>query len=471
MTRNARLRLVLGVSLALASSALSATAPGQTVENRASPGRRALNYLLARQLQQPINIYIGDRPVLQDYPGNWPQFFSLRGTPQFLVREVSPFMVAYVHHALTHVVKANRRALGLSPRDLLAARWMRRRAVEFMLRFESSAGTADAGTFGFWPYDQEPDLPRPFIGSLLLDWLRGPILGGDRVPLNLRVFPSPLAIPTDADVTATTYAVLADDALIDGGSGSAVPFERFFVDWRDLGNVPRRRNPPWLPPASGAFLTWLTYQHRSYPLYPNDVDLVVNANVLFALGRYHRLDVPGVDEAVSLINLAVALGLHRDHPEEISEYYPDNFAFHYAVSRAFHEGGVSTLEPAVETLADGLESTVIERSDGKAYWDHGAPQLNTAFAILTLLNAGRNTPLVTRAVAYLVGAQNIWGGFDAATFFIARADGGQVFEFSSASFTTAMALEAFSRFALARHLEQQPTHSVADGVAAIATHP
>jgi hypothetical protein len=172
--------------------------------------------------------------------------------------------------------------------------------------------------------------------------------------------------------------------------------------------------------------------------------------VLFALGRYGRLDVPGVAEAIGLINQAASLGLYRDRPEEIAEYYPDNLAFHYAVSRAFHEGGVSALAPAVEILADDLESTAIERSDGKVYWDHGAPQLNTAFAILTLLNAGRDTPLVARAVAYLIDVQNAWGGFDAAPFFIGRADGGQVFEFSSASFTTAMALEAFSRYVLAR---------------------
>jgi hypothetical protein len=326
---------------------------------------------------------------------------------------------------------------------------MRKRAVSFLSRFESRAGAPDAGTFGFWPYDQHPEAPKPAVERALVSWLRGPILGGERVPLNLVVFPSPLAIPTDADVTATSYAALLDDARLDGGPGSDVPFHQFFGDWRDLGDVPRRLNPSWLPPASGVFLTWLTYREPGSPLFPNDVDLVVNANVLFALGRYDRLDVPGVPEAIELISLVTGLGLHRDRFEELTEYYPDNFVFHYAVSRACHEGGVTGLCPAVEILADDLETSAIERADGTVYWDRGAPHLNTAFAILTLLNAGRESPLVARAALYLANEQNRAGGYDAAPFFFGRADGGQVFEFSSTAFTTGMVLEALARTELA----------------------
>ncbi len=438
-----------GFVLALA---LAATfhAPGVLGADRdpALPIRRALRFLFALQVQEPLSVVMdGDR--VRDYPGDWPQFFHLRGSPAFRVRDVSPFMVAFVHHALTHVTEENRRALGLSRRDVRDAREMRRRAVDFLQRFESPAGATDAGTFGFWPYDAHPGAPKPPVERALVAWLQGPILGGERVPLNLRVFPTPLAIPTDADVTATTYAALLDHARLDGGRETDVPFHQFFVDWRDLGVVPRRLNPPWLPPSSGAFLTWLTYKDPGAPLFPNDVDMVVNANVLFALGRYDRLDLPGVAEAVGLICQAAVSGLHRDRYEEITEYYPDNLVFHYAVSRAFHEGGVQELAPAVEVLADDLEASAIERSDGTAFWNRGAPHLNTAFAILTLLNAGRATPLVDRAAAYLAAEQRPSGGYHETPFFIGRADGGQVFEFSSAALTTALVLEALARHALA----------------------
>lgn len=438
MCRHVRtLTVCLGLAVAL-------SAPATVATEQRSPIERALAFLSLNQLRQPLDVVVGGTRI-RDFPGNWPQFYSLRGSDSFRVRDVSPFMVAFVHHALTGIVEDNRLALGLNDIDLAAARSMRRRAVAFMKAFESPADQPDAGTFAFWPYDIYPDTPDPALTLLLTAWLKGPILGGQRVPLNLSIYPNPLAIPSDADVTATTYATLLDDALFDGGPGRGPAFARFFSDWRDLGLVPRRLNPAWLPPASGAYLTWLTYRDPIVPLFPNDVDLVVNGNVLYALGRYHRLLSPGVAHAVELINLVTALGLHRDHLADLTEYYPDNLAFQYVVSRAFHQGRVITLAPAVRRLADDLEAAVRDRTDGTAYWDLGDPHLNTAFAVLTLLNAGRHGSLVDRAIGYLTAEQNALGGFDEATFFIGHTDGGQVFEFSSASFTTALALEALAR--------------------------
>jgi hypothetical protein len=413
-----------------------------------SPVERAIDFLIAHQVARPVDVVVDGVRVV-DFAGDWPQYFHLQGGEAFRVRDVSPFTVAFIHHALSHVVEENRRPLGLSGHDLGVARLMRQRAVAFLKRFESVPHAPDAGTFAFWPYDTDPATPDAFVTAFLTWWLQGPLLGGQRVPINLPIFPSTLAIPSDADVTATTYAALLDDAVFDEGPGSHVAFERFFVDWRDVGIVPRRQNPPWLPPASGAFLTWLTYRDPPLPLFPNDVDLVVNANVLYALGRYDRLDVPGVAEAVSFINFVTTSGLYRERLEEISEYYPDNLAFQYIVSRAFHEGSVTALAPAVRVLADDLEASVVIRADGMAYWDNGAPHLNTAFAVLTLLNAGRDTPIIERAIDYLIAEQNVLGGFDEATFFFGRADGGQVFEFASESFTTAMALEALARHQVA----------------------
>jgi len=433
------LALTLGLGLAVVLSV-----PATVASQQSSPIERALGFLFLHQLRQPLDVVVGSTRI-RDFPGNWPQFYGLRGSDSFRVRDVSPFMVAFVHHALTEIVEANRIALSLNEIDLAAARSMRRRAVAFMKAFESPLSQPDAGTFAFWPYDAYPDTPGPLLALLLTSQLKGPLLGGQRVPINLSIYPNALAIPSDADVTATTYASLLDDAIFDGGAGRGPAFVRFFTDWRDLGIVPRRLNPGWLPPASGAYLTWLTYREPIFPLFPNDVDLVVNGNVLYALGRYQRLFTPGVAKAVELINLVTALGLHRDHLEELTEYYPDNLAFQYVVSRAFHEGRVITLAPAVRRLADDLESTVRYRADGTAYWNLGEPHLNTAFAVLTLLNAGRHTSLVDRAVDYLISEQNVLGGFDEATFFIGRTDGGQVFEFSSASFTTAVVLEALAR--------------------------
>lgn len=413
-----------------------------------SPIQRALGFLYFNQLQHPVDVVAGGTRVL-DFPGNWPQYFRLQGGGTTRVRDVSPFTVAFIHHSLTSVVEQHRAQLNLSDLDLLAARAMRQRAMGFMHLFESAPAAPDAGTFGFWPYDLDPATPDFFTTLLLTAWLKGPILGGQRVPINLPIYPSTLAIPSDADVTATSYAAMMDAAALDGAARSPVAFERFFADWRDLGVVPRRVNPWWLPPASGAFLTWLTYRDHPFP-FPNDVDLVVNGNVLYALGRKQRLDLPGVTDAVRLINVAAILGIHRTDLEQLTEYYPDNVAFQYVVSRAYREGSVASLAPAVQIFAADLERAARLRADGSIYWDKGDPHLNTAFAVLTLLNAGRRGLLVDRAIRYLESEQNAFGGFDEATFFIGRTDGGQVFEFTSASLTTAIALEAMARHRLAR---------------------
>jgi hypothetical protein len=450
-------RRFLPVPVIVALCVIASAAARLGAGDQRTPIQRAIDFLIAHQLPQPVDSMIDGVRVV-DFAGDWPQYFHLKGGEAFRVRDVSPFTVAFIHHALSHVVEENRRTLGVSGRDLGTARLMRQRAVAFLKRFESAPNAPDAGTFGFWPYDTDPNTPDAFVTAFLTWWLQGPLLGGQRVPINLSIYPSTLAIPSDADVTATTYASLLDDAVFDEGPGSDVRFERFFVDWRDAGVVPRRLNPSWLPPASGAFLTWLTYRTPPFPLFPNDVDLVVNANVLYALGRYDRLDVPGVAEAVSFINFVVTSDLYHQRFEEISEYYPDNLAFQYVVSRAFHEGNVTTLAPAVRILADDLEASALVRADGTMYWDKGAPRLNTAFAILVLLNAGRDTPIIERAIDYLVAEQNGLGGFGEATFFFGRADAGQVFEFTSESLTTAMALEALVRHQMAHcgRMEHRP---------------
>ena len=429
--------------------ALFLIAPARFESAPRSPIELALDYLLSQQVSESFDTTLNGVRVI-DYAGNWPQYFHLRGNEAFRFRDVSPFTVSFIHHALSHIVPEHRRALDLNGRDLLVAGVMRQSAMVFLKSFESTSDAVDAGTFGFWPYDTNPNRPTPLVSALLTGWLKGPILGGQRVPLNLPIYPSTLAIPTDADVTSTTYAALLDDEVIDGGPGTDVAFERFFVDWRDTGAVPRRLNPFWLPTASGVFLTWLTYRDAPAQVFPNDVDLVVNGNVLYSLGRYGRLDVPGAAEAAWFINRVVESGIHRDHFEEVSAYYPDNLAFHYVVSRAFREGPVPALAPAVATLANDLEVSAITRPDGTVYWDRGAPQLNTAFAVITLLNAGGNTPLVERAIRYLINEQDELGGFDSAAFFFGRTDGGQVFEFTSPSFATAMALEAFVRYEISK---------------------
>lgn len=406
-----------------------------------SPIQRALDYLDAVQIKHDRS----DRGHV-DYRGNWPQVFHFKNVSGYRIGDVSPFVVVFAHHALATITPATKDLLELSDADLQSARDMRVRAVECLDRFQSDDHAHDAGTFGFWPYDQDVGEENTPLESLLLDLLQGPILGGTRAPINLTYFPPTLAVPADADVTATVYAALLDHHEIDDGPAVTTDIGALFGPNRHIGDVPLRFDPAWLDENSGAYLTWFMDNEPDALQYGNDVDLVVNANVLFALARYGNAGTEGFSETASLINDAIENGLHRTEWDDISIYYPDSYVFHYCVSRAYAEGPVPELEASVAQLVAEIIDDALRCPDGTAHWDKGHPQLNTAFAVLSLINAGANSPLIDEGVAYLERTQNpVSGAWDEAPFFIARADSGIVIEWESAPLTTAIALEALCK--------------------------
>ena len=407
------------------------------------PIAKALHFLQRTQVQQDAQ-GLGHR----DYAGDWPQYFFPGALPQLSVRDVSPFMPAFIHHALTFVTEANSQALELTAEDITAARDMRQKAVAFIKRFEAPLDAPDAGTYGFWPHDMRTRGGDSLLAQLALDLIGGPLLYGHYVPLNIGFYPTCLGTPTDCDDTAAAYLVLLNDAQVDGGPGTRRPFERFFTDWRDLGQVPRRINPDWLSPASGAYLTWFNCDEGGRSLL-NDVDVAVNANVLLTLARYGRPDTPGTDEAVALINRVVQEDLYETRQDEVSPYTQHGYVFHFVVSRAFHEGPVPQLQPAADILADQVIQEAQMLPGNQVHWDRGAPHLDTALCLLTLMQTGKGADLIEGGIAYLIAEQNpFWGNWDEGTFFVARTDTGRSLNWVSKSFTTAMALEALCRYEL-----------------------
>jgi len=407
--------------------------------------QRALHYLRGTQLST-------DQRVIHqvDYAGDWPQCAARhRGGPW--LRDASPFMATFVHHALAMVSAANRDALAVSAEDVAAARAMRVAAVDLMARFRHDPPGIDASTYGFWPPQNDVWLPGDMLlAAVFVLKAQGPQLWGSRAPVNVSFIPPGFAVPSDADDTATIYAVLLDHHLLDGGAAVTTCFERCFGDWRDLGQVPQRNAAPWVPTPSGAFLTWLAYDDGAQSVRPNDVDAVVNANVLYALGRYGRLETPGVADAVALIIAASDSAALANDPDEISLYYPDNLCFHYCVTRAYREGGVAALEPAVAMLVADLLATMQTTASGTVFWNRGDPHLNTAFGALALLQADRRRDIASRAVDYLLAEQNpVDGSWDAGAFFRGRFDGGPEAIWMSAALTTAMAMEAVASHRLA----------------------
>jgi hypothetical protein len=416
-------------------------------EPNASTIAKAIHYLSAIQVSPEEELQFGE-----DYAGDWPQYIVADVAPSIYVRDNSPFIPTFIHHALSWVTEERITVLGLSPADVDAARVMRRNAADMMRRFEAPADDPAAGTYGFWPATAEVRSGGDALLSELLQAIfRGPVFNGTRSPANIHAYPPAFAFPTDADDTAMVYAALLDDHVLDGGPVLDPPLDRYVSEWRYLGEVPLWFQPDWLVPDSGVFLTWLPYGDSPDDPTPNDVDLIVNADVLYALGRLGHLDTPGVDEAVAMINTMTAAGYHVTHLEEISRYYSlPNYAFHYCVSRAYYEGPVPALKPAVEQLADELEAAVLIAPDGTRYWDQGSPHLSTAFAVLTLLNAGRDGPLVDAALEYLAGQQDpTYGNWGEDVFIGGRMLNGTMIRWHSQALTTGIALEAFCRQRLA----------------------
>jgi hypothetical protein len=393
----------------------------------------------------------------QDWAGNWPQYLFPELVPEIRFRDVSPFVPLFVHHSLALANEQNAEALELTAGDVQAARLTRQRAMQFLERFRSQPPRPDAGAYRFWPYADDPARleQRIVLGWLIQIFFGGDFFHGDCAPINIWMFPPGYLNPADADTTANSYDALLTAMEHDGGPIPAGDPVGLFERWRDLGQEPMRVELPWMPNPSGAYLTWIADRGPFEFRTPQDVDLVVNGNVLFCLGRFGRLDAAGAGEAAALIHQAVAEGIHRD-VLQVSHYYPDTLVFHYTVSRAFHEGGVESLGPAVQILADELEAEAELQPSGSVRWNRGDPALNTAFAVLTLLNAGRFGSLTEGGAQYLRETQHpVYGHWPEAPFFLGRSARGLTILWGSSAVTTAMAAEALMRV----QLEQAPARA------------
>ena len=143
----------------------------------------------------------------------------------------------------------------------------------------------------------------------------------------------------------------------------------------------------------GAFWTWV-----GLPPEANEVDCAVTANVVFALS----LEGSPPPETVAYLNRVMANHQFQD----CSHYYVEPEALFYFISRAYRDGRLSTLEPAVRLASEHLRTR--QQPDG-GFGD----TTTTAFAALTWLNAGDSGEVLERAVDWLLRHQRSDGGWKA----------------------------------------------------------
>ncbi len=210
--------------------------------------------------------------------------------------------------------------------------------------------------------------------------------------------------PPDLDDTACAHAALRL-------AGSEPPEESLEKLARDL-HAPE-----------GAFFTWF-----GFPAEDNEIDCAVVANALFALALEGRW----ASETAAYLNRVVLDG----QVPACSVYYPRPEIIHYFVSRAYRDGRVQALGPAVRAASKQLRMQ--QRPDGSV---DGSSI--TACAALVWLNAGESDDAVQRAVNWLLNHQRRDGGWNP-SMLAGRTYAGPWFSsyFGSESMTTALVLEA-----------------------------
>lgn len=129
------------------------------------------------------------------------------------------------------------------------------------------------------------------------------------------------------------------------------------------------------------------------PLAVNNVDCVINANILFALGLNNMTYLPGFNEAIQLMNRTVK---EKDWTSA-GLYYPQNMVFPYCLSRAFREGKINTplMHETIEILLKRIlqiqQEYEKENPGLKGAFPGGEDRthhLSTALGLCALLNIG-----------------------------------------------------------------------------------
>jgi hypothetical protein len=466
MSTRRRLIAPLAVAAAAAGCVGSATAlaaPPTRAELQ-DGFKSALAYLAATQITAPDRLQDGVR-----LEGEWPSY--VRGNiidddRVSAIYDSNAFVPMFVTYPLLALDDAS------LPAGAQRIKAMKRRVLPLLERWYVKPD----GRANFWPT----------VGGF-----HGPAQIYETLPQSRALAPI-FDIADDADDTAvarvTMLSVLAEFPT--WADELHIPTARdtglLFSARRDTDRVrsdPREEG--WKPRDTGAFMTWLDDEERPGNRLPiafalaNNVDCTVTANALYAQGLGERLagtvkDVAGYQDSCALLRQVI---LARQFPA-CGLYYPAEWLFPYAVSRAFADGGADCLaQPdasgalALEALVSDILGHQLHDGDLDGAWaDTGkyadlpadvdaaeaqfrgtAHAYSTALNIVTLYNLGvQNRPdartAIDRGLRWLVDhavvedGQRFWQGgvfFSSSVKDLAR--------WKSRPYTTAVVLEALTR--------------------------
>jgi len=183
----------------------------------------------------------------------------------------------------------------------------------------------------------------------------------------------------------------------------------------------------------GIFNTWILDIDPPFEKGDNNIDWVVNANVLFF---YSLLDWPLSEVEEYLIQI-VRTGQFMQK----SVYYDSPFSFVYCLTRIYSDAGNKRLEPIVKEV-----KTYLLNCQTRGTGDKTDP-LESTLAITGLLNCGVQPSNLTQVIECLLHMQREDEGWPIGTFFVGGPYLGYDLAFGSREVTTAIAVEALSKYA------------------------
>jgi len=245
-------------------------------------------------------------------------------------------------------------------------------------------------------------------------------------------------IPPDVDDTVCVSQVLRHHKIA-------------FPDNRDLLLANRNREntfytwfvPRWPPPANlsywrvalktlldpiSLYFFWKITQAK-----PSDVDGAVNANALFYLG-VNDTTKPVVDYLIGIVK--------ENREGSCDKWHLSPFNLYYFLSRNF----LNDVQ-----LFDGISDEIVARIEKRSNENGsiGNNLLETALACCALINCQSSSPVLERAIDFLLKTQNESGSWQRIAMYYAGPNYGgpeQYFGWGSEELTTGFCIEALSRY-------------------------
>lgn len=151
----------------------------------------------------------------------------------------------------------------------------------------------------------------------------------------------------DPDADCTTFQALAldDPSHLDG----IVQDLEFYRLDRVRFRLPDFQRTA-LPNADGTFLVWFPPKAHCVNQKIEQLDIVVQAHILWFLQRFKRLDCNGRKETLAFLKAVIESDLILKNPYAVSPYYPFPLVILYALSRAIVWGKIDALYDARDRL-------------------------------------------------------------------------------------------------------------------------